>query len=146
MMEIADRVYTLQDGVVIDDAEQKRLSSVKTWSKFIRRMKQRLSPCRGRPQRGIREITAIIGNSGSGKSTLLNMLGGWTNLSRYGNVDGLNLAKFNDRDLIQYKRETVGFVWQNNARNLIPYLSAAENIELPCGLPEKLTETGAGTA
>ena len=51
------------------------------------------------------EITAIIGNSGSGKSTLLNMLGGLDKPSA-GTVmvDGLNLAKFNDRDLIQYKR------------------------------------------
>lgn len=81
------------------------------------------------------EITAIIGNSGSGKSTLLNMLGGLDKPSA-GTVlvDGLNLGKFTDHDLIRYKRNTVGFVWQNNARNLIPYLSATENIELPMRL------------
>ena len=84
------------------------------------------------------EIMAIIGNSGSGKSTLLNMLGGLDKPSA-GTVmvDGLNLTKFTDRDLIQYKRKTVGFVWQNNARNLIPYLSATENIELPMRLAGK---------
>ncbi|MFK7696312.1 ABC transporter ATP-binding protein [Paenibacillus sp. HJGM_3] len=78
------------------------------------------------------ELTAIIGNSGSGKSTLLNMLGGLDRPSA-GNlhVDGKDLLKFTERDLVKYKRETVGFVWQNNARNLIPYLTALENIELP---------------
>ena len=81
------------------------------------------------------EITAIIGNSGSGKSTLLNMLGGLDKPSAgLVQVDGLDLGKFTDRDLMRYKRETVGFVWQNNARNLIPYLSAVENIEMPMRL------------
>jgi len=78
------------------------------------------------------EIMAIIGNSGSGKSTLLNMLGGLDRPSAgklY--VDGKDLFKFNDKQLEKYKQETVGFVWQNNARNLIPYLTATENVELP---------------
>lgn len=78
------------------------------------------------------EMMAIIGNSGSGKSTLLNMLGGLDRPSA-GKlvVDGHDLLKYTDRDLIKYKRNTVGFVWQNNARNLIPYLTAQENVELP---------------
>ncbi|MDR6552992.1 ABC transporter ATP-binding protein [Paenibacillus qinlingensis] len=78
------------------------------------------------------ELMAIIGNSGSGKSTLLNMLGGLDRPSA-GNlsVDGKDLLKFKEADLVKYKRETVGFVWQNNARNLIPYLTAMENVELP---------------
>jgi len=78
------------------------------------------------------ELMAIIGNSGSGKSTLLNMLGGLDRPSA-GKliVDGKDLLKFNDRQLIKYRKETVGFVWQNNARNLIPYLTAKENVELP---------------
>ncbi|OPH46869.1 ABC transporter [Paenibacillus ferrarius] len=78
------------------------------------------------------ELMAIIGNSGSGKSTLLNMLGGLDRPSA-GNlhVDGKDLLKFKEADLVKYKRETVGFVWQNNARNLIPYLTALENVELP---------------
>ena len=46
-------------------------------------------------------------------------------------VDGKDLLKFNDAQLVKYKRDTVGFVWQNNARNLIPYLSAKENVEIP---------------
>jgi ABC-type lipoprotein export system ATPase subunit len=78
------------------------------------------------------ELTAIIGNSGSGKSTLLNMLGGLDKPSA-GKlfVDGKDLLAFGERDLVRYKRESVGFVWQNNARNLIPYLTALENVELP---------------
>jgi ABC-type lipoprotein export system ATPase subunit len=78
------------------------------------------------------ELMAIIGNSGSGKSTLLNMLGGLDRPSA-GTlfVDGKDLLKFDEKALIKYKRETVGFVWQNNARNLIPYLTALENVELP---------------
>lgn len=78
------------------------------------------------------ELMAIIGNSGSGKSTLLNMLGGLDRPSA-GKliVGGKDLLKFNERDLVKYKRESVGFVWQNNARNLIPYLTALENVELP---------------
>ena len=78
------------------------------------------------------EFMAIIGNSGSGKSTLLNMLGGLDRPSA-GTllVDGKDLLKFTDRQLVDYRRETVGFVWQNNARNLIPYLTAQQNVELP---------------
>ena len=78
------------------------------------------------------EMMAIIGNSGSGKSTLLNMLGGLDRPSA-GKliVDGKDLLKLSDKQLVKYKLETVGFVWQNNARNLIPYLTALENVELP---------------
>lgn len=78
------------------------------------------------------ELMAIIGNSGSGKSTLLNMLGGLDRPSA-GRlmVDGKDLLNMREKDLVAYKRESVGFVWQNNARNLIPYLTAQENVELP---------------
>ncbi|MDD4797034.1 MAG: ABC transporter ATP-binding protein [Eubacteriales bacterium] len=78
------------------------------------------------------ELMAIIGNSGSGKSTLLNMIGGLDRPSA-GTllVDGKDLLKFSERDYVRYKRDTVGFVWQNNARNLIPYMTAMENVQLP---------------
>ena len=84
------------------------------------------------------ELMAIIGNSGSGKSTLLNMLGGLDRPSA-GKllVNGLDLLKFNDSQLVKYKRDTVGFVWQNNARNLIPYLTAQKNVEMPMLLSGK---------
>lgn len=78
------------------------------------------------------ELMAIIGNSGSGKSTFLNMIGGLDRPSA-GRlvVDGLDLFKLTDEQLVAYKRDVVGFVWQNNARNLIPYLTALENVEVP---------------
>lgn len=78
------------------------------------------------------ELMAIIGNSGSGKSTLLNILGGLDRPSA-GKVivDGKDMLKMSDRDLTLYKLKTVGFVWQNKARNLIPYLTAVENVEIP---------------
>ena len=78
------------------------------------------------------ELMAIIGNSGSGKSTLLNMIGGLDRPSA-GTllVDGADLLKFTEKDYRLYKRETVGFVWQNNARNLIPYMTALENVQVP---------------
>lgn len=78
------------------------------------------------------ELMAIIGNSGSGKSTFLNMIGGLDRPSA-GKlfVDGKNLFALSDNELVLYKRNTVGFVWQNNARNLLPYLSALENIMTP---------------
>ncbi|OUN01301.1 MAG: ABC transporter [Paenibacillaceae bacterium ZCTH02-B3] len=78
------------------------------------------------------EMMAIIGNSGSGKSTLLNILGGLDRPTagqvRVGKWD---LLKITEAELVVYKRETVGFVWQNNARNLLPYLTALENVEVP---------------
>jgi len=78
------------------------------------------------------ELMAIIGNSGSGKSTLLNIVGG-LDIPSAGRieVDGKNLVKFTDRDFISFRRDTVGFVWQNVARNLVPYLDAVQNVEIP---------------
>ena len=78
------------------------------------------------------EVMAIIGNSGSGKSTLLNMIGGLDRPSA-GKlfVDGKDLFKMKPKDLVNYKTQAVGFVWQNNARNLIPYLTALENVMMP---------------
>ena len=78
------------------------------------------------------ELMAIIGNSGSGKSTFLNMIGGLDRPSAgklY--VDGKNLFQMTENELVKYKRSTVGFVWQNNARNLLPYLTAWENVMTP---------------
>lgn len=78
------------------------------------------------------ELMAIIGNSGSGKSTLLNIIGGLDKPTAGSiTVAGKDLLKFEEKDLIEYRRDSVGFVWQNNARNLIPYLSALENVEVP---------------
>lgn len=78
------------------------------------------------------ELMAIVGNSGSGKSTFLNMLGGLDRPTAgrlY--VDGKNLLKMTQKELVEYKRKTVGFVWQNNARNLLPYLTVVQNVQMP---------------
>ncbi|ALS21434.1 MULTISPECIES: ABC transporter ATP-binding protein [Paenibacillus] len=84
------------------------------------------------------EMMAIIGNSGSGKSTLLNILGGLDRPSAgQVRVGEWNLLKITDEELVQYKRNTVGFIWQNNARNLVPYLTALENVEMPMMLSGK---------
>ncbi len=78
------------------------------------------------------ELMAIIGNSGSGKSTFLNMIGGLDRPSAgHLTVDGRNLFKLNEKELVEYKRDVVGFVWQNNGRNLLPYLNALQNVEMP---------------
>jgi ABC-type lipoprotein export system ATPase subunit len=77
------------------------------------------------------EILALIGPSGSGKSTLLNALGGLDRPSAGRlEVGGQNLLKFSQSELTAYRREQVGFVWQQTARNLLPYLSARQNVEL----------------
>ena len=81
------------------------------------------------------ELTAIIGNSGSGKSTFLNMIGGLDRPSAGSLfVDGKNLFTMTEKELVKYKRDTVGFVWQNNGRNMLPFLSAIENVMMPMNL------------
>lgn len=78
------------------------------------------------------ELVAIIGASGSGKSTFLNILGGLDKPSA-GNITvaGIDLSKMTAKDMLHYKRDIVSFIWQNSARNLLPYLSALENVVLP---------------
>ncbi len=78
------------------------------------------------------EIMALVGPSGAGKSTLLNLLGGLDTPSAGRlEVAGRDLLKLAEDDRVAYKRDTVGFVWQQPSRNLLPYLSARENVELP---------------
>lgn len=81
------------------------------------------------------EMLGIVGASGSGKSTLLNVLGGLDRPSagrvRVGEQE---LLKLSNTQLDAYRRQKVGFVWQQTTRNLIPYLTATENVELPMRL------------
>ena len=81
------------------------------------------------------ELVGVVGASGSGKTTLMNVLGGLTRPSA-GQVivDGKNLLKLSTRELTTYRQVEVGFVWQQGSRNLIPYLSALDNIKLPMTL------------
>jgi len=81
------------------------------------------------------ELVGIVGVSGSGKSTLLNILGGLDRPSAGRiQVNGQNLLKMPNSALDHYRLNTVGFVWQQSARNLVPYMSAMKNIELPMTL------------
>lgn len=81
------------------------------------------------------EIVAIVGASGSGKSTLLGVLGGRI-VPSAGTVvvDAHDLLTMSTRDRTRYRRRTIGFVHQQTGRNLLPYASAVENVELPMSL------------
>jgi ABC-type lipoprotein export system ATPase subunit len=84
------------------------------------------------------ELVAIVGASGSGKSTLLNILSGLdTPTAGVARVGGYDLLTMKGRDRLRYRRETVGFIWQQTARNLLPYLNAADNVALPMGFAGK---------
>lgn len=74
-------------------------------------------------------ISTIIGPSGAGKSTLLNIIGGMVRSST-GNisVNGAILNSLSDRDLVSYRRQVVGFLWQFPDRNLLPRISIYDNI------------------
>ncbi|MFD6179402.1 MULTISPECIES: ABC transporter ATP-binding protein [unclassified Isoptericola] len=86
------------------------------------------------------EVVAVVGASGSGKSTLLNILSGM-DLPTAGSasVAGTDLLAMTRRDRVRYQRSTVGFVWQQTGRNLLPYLTAAENVRVPL----EIARTGA---
>lgn len=81
------------------------------------------------------EFTALVGPSGSGKSTLLNLIGG---LDRPTGgeirVNGLSLGSAPEPELMRYRRERVGFIFQSF--NLLPTLTALENVEAPLMLAE----------
>lgn len=88
------------------------------------------------------ELIAIVGASGSGKSTLLNILGG-LDVPSAGRaiVAGYDLLNMDQQERTRYRRQVIGFVWQQTARNLLPYLNARENVELPMildGMPSGL--------
>jgi len=75
------------------------------------------------------ELTAIVGASGSGKSTLLSILSGLDRpTAGRASVAGHDLLAMSARERTHFRRRTVGFVWQQTARNLLPYLTAGENI------------------
>ncbi|HMS58403.1 MAG TPA: ABC transporter ATP-binding protein [Tepidiformaceae bacterium] len=78
------------------------------------------------------ELMAIVGASGSGKSTLLNILAGLDQPSAgRAFVGGKDLLTMSPAEMVEYRRRQVGFVWQQTGRNLIPYLDALQNVEVP---------------
>ncbi|MFC9280290.1 ABC transporter ATP-binding protein [Streptomyces collinus] len=81
------------------------------------------------------ELMALVGASGSGKSTLMNILAGLdTPTAGAARVAGRDLLAMTAKDRLAYRREVVGFVWQQTSRNLLPYLTAAQNVALPLQL------------
>lgn len=81
------------------------------------------------------EIVAIVGASGSGKSTLLNILSGLDEpTAGAARVAGNDLLGMTSRQRLRYRRDTVGFVWQQTSRNLLHYLTAEQNVALPMQL------------
>ncbi|GGV56969.1 ABC transporter ATP-binding protein [Streptomyces griseoloalbus] len=81
------------------------------------------------------ELMALVGASGSGKSTLMNILAGLdTPTAGAARVAGRDLLTMTARDRLAYRREVVGFVWQQTSRNLLPYLTSAQNVALPMQL------------
>ena len=85
------------------------------------------------------EMLGVVGASGSGKSTLMNILGGLDRPTA-GRVwvDGNDLLKMSYEAINHYRRTKIGFVWQQGARNLIPYLTALENVRLPVTINAQL--------
>ncbi|MPV37442.1 ABC transporter ATP-binding protein [Georgenia subflava] len=78
------------------------------------------------------ELVAVIGASGSGKSTLLHILSGLDRpTAGLARVAGQDLLTMSARDRLRYRREVVGFLYQQANQNLLPYLDAAENLALP---------------
>ena len=78
------------------------------------------------------EVVAIVGASGSGKSTLLNILAGYDAPSAGRvSVGDKDLLRMTPNDVETYRRDEVGFIWQQTSRNMFPYLTAIENVALP---------------
>lgn len=87
------------------------------------------------------QFAAIIGTSGSGKSTLLHMLGGLDSpTSGSVEVEGRSISQMTEEQLTVFRRRRIGFIFQNY--NLVPYLTAYENIVLPVRLDGKLEDKG----
>lgn len=78
------------------------------------------------------EMVAIIGKSGSGKSTLLNMIGG-LEVPTAGRlfINGKDMASYKEKEMVEYRKSTVGFVWQKSSRNLFFYMTVIENVMAP---------------
>jgi ABC-type lipoprotein export system ATPase subunit len=88
------------------------------------------------------ELTAVVGASGSGKSTLMNILAGLDSpTAGRARVAGHDLGAMTPGERLAYRRSTVGFLWQQTSRNLLPYLTALQNVVLPmrfAGLPRRM--------
>ena len=78
------------------------------------------------------DLVAVVGASGSGKSTLLNILSGLdTPTAGRARVAGCDLLTMKAKDRLRYRRDVVGFIWQQTGRNLFSHLDAVDNVMLP---------------
>lgn len=90
------------------------------------------------------DLVALVGASGSGKSTLLNILAGLdVPTAGKATVAGCDLLGMSAKERLRYRRDVVGFIWQQTARNLLPFLTAAQNIALPMQLRSERRSRGA---
>jgi ABC-type lipoprotein export system ATPase subunit len=93
------------------------------------------------------ELMALVGASGSGKSTLMNILAGLdVPTAGSAKVAGCDLLSMGQKERLRYRREVVGFVWQQTSRNLLPYLTAVQNVTLPMQLSGRGRVRGAERA
>lgn len=85
------------------------------------------------------EMVAVMGASGSGKSTLLNIIG-CLEKADAGNliIDGTDVSKLSNYEISEFQRKKLGYIWQNSARNLIPYLTSRENVLAPMRIAGKV--------
>ncbi|QOR69530.1 ABC transporter ATP-binding protein [Ruania alkalisoli] len=91
------------------------------------------------------DLVALVGASGSGKSTLLTILSGLdTPTAGRARVGGTDLLTMGRAERVRYQRHTVGFVWQQTSRNLLPYLNGLENVCMPMALAGAVDEAHAG--
>ena len=92
------------------------------------------------------DVVAIVGASGSGKSTLLGILSGLDRpTGGRARVAGVDLLTMSRAQRVDYQRHVVGFVWQQTSRNLLPFLTAADNVALPMVISNR-KERGARAA
>ncbi|MBN2499290.1 MAG: ATP-binding cassette domain-containing protein, partial [Anaerolineales bacterium] len=87
------------------------------------------------------EFVALVGPSGSGKTTMLAMLAGLLSPTAGSiSVDGKEIGTLSEKELTAFRRQRIGFTFQSN--NLVPYLTALENVELMLRLNKQLDKTG----
>ena len=81
------------------------------------------------------EFMAIVGASGSGKTTLLNILAALdTPSAGQASVGSRDLLNMTEKERVEFRRREVGFVWQSPSRNLLPYMTALENVRVPMSI------------
>ena len=93
------------------------------------------------------ELVAVVGASGSGKSTLLSILSSLDEpTAGVASVAGHDLLTMKEKERVAFRRRSVGFVWQQTSRNLLPYLSASENVAAALSITRRASGAAARRA